>query len=373
MALDKNGKQLPPGIRQRSNGRYEGRVQYDGGRHSVYADTLTELKKKMTETRYKLEHGDFVASSNTTVDDWFKAWIEQYKVNQVKEGTVTAYQDNYRYYIKKSIGDRKLTDIRGEHIQKLYNDLAREKKSFACIRLVSAILNNCFKQALKNGLIERNPVPLATLPKAAPKKPRRVFTKEEQELFFKYAEGSYLYNLFALAIRTGLRSGEVRGLKLSDIDRTAGVIYVKRTLKKRNNGEYFEDTPKTATSMREIPLTKDMLSIIERQKHFYGEKIVHMDGYVFHLPEGGPISIERMQGEIDRIIKLITEDDNQFERFTSHCFRHTFATRAIENGMKPQTLKVIMGHSSLSMTMDLYSHVLPTTKAEEMDLIAKAF
>jgi len=313
MAVDKNGKQLPPGIRQRSNGRYEGRVQYEGERYSVYADTLTELKKKMTETRYKLEHGDFIASTNITVDDWFKAWIEQYKVNQVKEGTVTAYQDNYRYYIKINLGSRKLTDIRGEHIQKLYNDLAKAGKSLACIRLVSAILNNCFKQALKNGLIERNPVPLATLPKGAAKKKHRVFTTEEQNVFFEYAQGSYLYNLFALAVRTGLRSGEIRGLKLSDVDKAAGVLYVRRTLKKRSNGEYFEDSPKTATSKREIPLTKDMLSIIEQQKNFYGEKVVRMDGYIFHLPDGGPISIERLQGEIDRIIRLIEQNDIKFE------------------------------------------------------------
>jgi len=72
-------------------------------------------------------------------------------------------------------------------------------------------------------------------------------------------------------------------------------------------------------------------------------------------------------------LKKINKADISFERFTPHCFRHTFATRAIENGMKPQTLKTILGHSTLSMTMDLYSHVLPTTKAEEMEMIASAF
>ena len=79
MAVDKNGKPLPPGIRQRANGKYEGRVQYEFDRYSVYADTLTELKRKMTELRYKLEHGEFVASSKITVEEWFKTWMEQYK------------------------------------------------------------------------------------------------------------------------------------------------------------------------------------------------------------------------------------------------------------------------------------------------------
>lgn len=96
-----------------------------------------------------------------------------------------------------------------------------------------------------------------------------------------------------------------------------------------------------------------------------GSLWLYNEGYVFHLPEGGPLSWERVQNEINRIAKQINADGIEFERFTPHCFRHTFATRAIENGMKPQTLKTI-GLSTLSMTMDLYSHVMPTTKAEEI-------
>lgn len=373
MALDKNGKTLPPGIRQRSNGKYEGRVQYEFDRYSVYADTLTELKKKMTDLRYRLEHGEFIASSKITLSEWFKTWIEQYKENQVKAGTIISYNDYFTYYIKESLGKKKLVDIRGEHIQKLYNDLVKKGLALSSIKITSAILNGCLKQAMKNGLIERNPVPLATLPKGTAKSGHRVFTKEEQDIFMKYAQDSYLHNLFALAIRTGLRGGEIRGLKLSDVDKAANLLHIQRTLKYAVGRGFFEDTPKTATSMRDIPLTKDMLTIIEREKQAYGEKVLRMDGYIFHLPEGTPISRERFQGEIDRILKRINEAGITFERFTPHCFRHTFATRAIENGMKPQTLKTILGHSTLSMTMDLYSHVLPTTRAEEMELIAKAF
>ena len=373
MAVDKNGRTLPPGIRQRANGKYEGRVKVDYQSYSVYGDTITEVKKKMTELRYKLEHGEFVASSKITVEEWFKTWMEQYKENQVKVGTIISYTDYFNIYIKESLGKKKLVDIRGEHIQKLYNNLVKKGMALSSIKVVSAILNGCFKQAMKNGLIERNPVPLATLPKGRPKGQRRVFTKEEQDIFMEYAKGSYLYNLFALAIRTGLRGGEIRGLKLSDVDKAAGLLHIERTLKYASGRGFFEDAPKTATSRRDIPLTKDMLAILDRQKQLYGEKVLRMDGYIFHLPDGTPISRERLQNEIDRIVKRVNTDGIVFERFTPHCLRHTFATRAIESGMKPQTLKTILGHSTLSMTMDLYSHVLPTTRAEEMELIAKAF
>ncbi|WP_313185928.1 tyrosine-type recombinase/integrase [Lacrimispora sp.] len=373
MAVDKNGKTLPPGTRQRSNGKYEGRVQYESERYSVYADTLTELKRKMNDLRYKLEHGEFITNTKLTLGEWYKTWIEQYKENQVKVGTIISYNDYFNCCIKEGLGKKKLVDIRGEHIQKFYNDLKKRGFTLSSMRIVAAILNGCLKQAMKNGLIERNPVPLATLPKGKAKEEHRVFTKAEQDIFMEYAQDSYLYNMFALAIRTGLRGGEIRGLKLSDVDKSMSVLHVQRTLKYIVGKGFLDDTPKTTTSKRDIPLTKDMIAIIDREKQVYGEKVLRMDGYIFHLPDGTPISRERVQIEIDRIVKKINKADIPFERFTPHCFRHTFATRAIENGMKPQTLQTILGPSTLSMTMDLYSHVLPTTKAEEMEMIAGAF
>ena len=374
MAKDLKGKELPAGIRQRKNGKYEGRVQYENERYSVYADSLSELKIKMTELRYKLEHGSFIAKNRMTVKEWFETWIEDYKKNQVKVGTITAYTNYYSFYIDKYIGKRKMVDVRGEHIQRVYNGMLKDGLAVSTIKIISAVLNGCFKQAVKNGIIERNPVVLATIPRQGETKTRRVFSIQEQETFMQYAEGSYLYNLFALAIRTGMRSGEIRGLKFSDVDRKNGVIHIVRTLKyEGGNQGFFEDTPKTKTSKRDIPLTRDMINIIEEQLKKNRQEVVFINAYVFQSADGRPISRERLQTEINRILKGIHDAGIEFEYFTPHCFRHTFATRAIENGMRPQTLKAILGHSTLAMTMDLYSHVLPTTKAEEMELIANAF
>ena len=376
MAKDARGRELPKGIRQRDNGTFEGRVAVDGKRVSVYGNTVTEVKKKISETKYKMEHGIYVDQCNISFDEWFNTWLEEYKKNSVKSGTVFSYKNYYKYYIKDELGMRKLRDLRGEHIQHLYNKLKQDGIATSTIKIVSAVLSGCMKQALKNGLIERNPVPLAILPKAGAKKQSRVLTQEEQTLFLKYAKAknSYLYNFFALALRTGMRNGELRGLKYSDIDKKKMVIHVVRTLKYEEGRGLYEDTPKTASSTRDIPLTEDMLQIIENQKKFWGiSKIINKNEYVFHQGDKRPISRDCVQSEIDRVIALIREDGINFERFTCHGFRHTFATRAIESGMQPQTLKTILGHSTLSMTMDLYSHVLPSTKAEEMEAISGAF
>lgn len=157
------------------------------------------------------------------------------------------------------------------------------------------------------------------------------------------------------------------------LDRKKNVIHVQRTLKYLEHRGFFEDTPKIRTSKRDIPLTKDTLALLEAQKNFWGFKIVNLDRYLFCNENGDPLSRERVQGEIDRIIKRIRAAGHDFERITPHVFRHTFATRAIEAGMQPQVLKTILGHSSPAMTMDLYSHVMEDTKANEMEKIAMMF
>lgn len=372
MAIDKRGRKLPKGIQQRYDG-YESRPMINGKRYLVHGKTIAEVQKQVTELKYKLEHGLFVEKKKVTFEEWFNTWIEEYKKGRIKVGTLEAYQKYYNGCIKKRFGNVYITSIRGEHIQRLYNELVKEGYSISNIKVVSAVLNGCFSQALKNGLIERNPVDAATLPRQAEKKSRKALTKEQQELFMEYAKESYLYNLFAVMLRTGMRSGEVRGLKYTDIDKKNNIIHVQRTLKYIEHKGFFEDTPKTRTSKRDIPLTKDILTILEEQRTFWKFNIINLDRYLFCNENGEPLSRERIQGEIDRTIKKIHKAGYDFDRITSHVFRHTFATRAIEAGMQPQVLKTILGHSSLAMTMDLYSHVMEDVKADEMEKIQSAF
>ena len=373
MSKGLNGRELPKGIRQRVNGRYEGRVKYNYTSYSVYGNTVTETKKKMTELRYKLEHGLFVEKKKITFGEWYKIWLQEYKKNRIKNSTYNSYEKYYNGTLKARFENKYISDIRGEHIQKLYNDLVNEGYALSSIKIVAAVLNGSMQQALRNGLIERNPVKLAELPRQTEKSARQALTKEQQALFMEYAKESYLYNLFAVMLRTGIRSGEIRGLKYTDIDKKKGVIHITRTLKYIEGVGYLEDTPKTLTSTRDIPLLDDTLQLLEAQWRFYGFRVEKLDRYLFCNEEGKPLSRERVQSEIDRIIKRIVAAGHKFDRITSHVFRHTFATRAIEAGMQPQVLKTILGHSSLAMTMDLYSHVLPDTKAEEMAKLVNMF
>lgn len=374
MATDKRGRKLPKGIRQRSE-NFEGRFTYQGKSYSVHGRTITETQKCMTELKYRLEHGVFIEKKKITLNEWFETWMEEYKKNRIKRGTYENYKKNFYGIIQRryELGTMQISEIRGEHIQKLYNDLVKQGYALSTIKIVSAVLNGCMQQAFRNGLIERNPVKLAELPRQTEKKTRQAMTREQQAIFMEYAKESYLYNFYAVMLRTGMRNGEMRGLKYTDIDKRRNVIHIQRTLKHIEGEGYFEDTPKTRTSKRDIPLTPDILKYLEAQRNFFGFKIEKMDRYLFCNELGEPLSRARVRNETNRIVNKIRKAGNEFPDITPHIFRHTFATRAIEAGMQPQVLKSILGHSSLAMTMDLYSHVLPETRSEQMEKIAKVF
>jgi len=382
MAKDLNGKDLPKGITQRKDGRYMGRFEYKGEKFTFYNMDLRLLKKEMQDKRYEVEHGLYAKENKLTVGSWFNTWISEYKEPTVKRGTVNVYQKHYRFYIEEQLGKKRLCDVRPEHIQKLYNDMNKEGYSRNTIELVAVVLGGMYKQAVKNRLVRENPVSLATLPRVAEHKESRVMTIDEQKLFLRMAEDSRHYDIFLLALGTGMRSGELRGLEWSDIDFKNKTIHVTGTLVDVGK-EYLKDTPKTLTSRRDIPMLDSIVTLLKRVRKEQSESRLKvgdkwapkegLDNLVFTMEFGTPIPKNSLTVGVNRVVEKINNQGTVFEHITPHTFRHTFATRCIENGMPPQVLKTILGHSKLSMTMDLYSHVLPDTKADEIQKIANLF
>lgn len=385
MAKDKNGKQLPKGISQRKDGLYMGRFQYEGELYpSIYDKDLKVLEKKLNDLRYEVTHQMYTQSSKVTVGEWFDMWLKDYRGIRIKPGTQEVYRNTFNAHIKPAIGKKRVTSIRMEQIQKIYNSMANSNYAEGTIKLVGVILYGMFKQAVKSELISRNPVAMATIPKAKERKERVVLTAEQQKQFQTYAKTwSEHFRIFLLALCTGMRNGEVRGLFWSDIDFENRVIYVTGTLKYVKGIGHYKGTPKTKTSKRDIPMLGVCYDLLleqrqnqEDQKNLLGEwwePLKGLENLVFTSNDGKPVSREKVTAELNKIIKKMHDDHVNIPQFTFHSLRHTFATRGLEQGISLKIMQTILGHTTLAMTSDLYSHVLPTTKAQEMEKMAEVF
>ncbi len=373
-----SSKGLPKGISQRPDGRYMARFQYKGEKYCLYDYNIERLQEKMSDLKYEVRHGVYAKEGNVTVNEWFNVWMDEYKRNVVKEATLFRYESAYNKHIKNVLGDKKMKDIRPENIQKLYNAY----KGTETVVIAATILSGMFEQAYKNQIINKNPIPLTTIPKTRnSQKERRVLTLNEQEILLKYSKGA-LRDLVEVSLSTGMRTGEIRALEWSDIDFENKVIHITGTLAELG-GKVFKETPKTKTSARDIPMLENVEKIFMRikeeqeiKKAKLGDKYQSKEGLenlIFRSRRGTPVSNSCYVRMINRTVDKINNDGIEFEHVHPHTLRHTFATRCIESGIPPQVLKTILGHSSLAMTMDLYAHVLPDTKAEEMKKIADLF
>ncbi|GFI61950.1 transposase from transposon Tn916 [Clostridiales bacterium] len=371
-------KTLPKGITQRPDGRYMARFQHKGEKYCLYDYDLENLQRRITDLRYEVSHGVYAKEGKATVDSWFEIWLKDYKINNLKEATIFRYKSAYENHIKPVIGDKKLRDIRPEHIQRLYNSLSGMKT----VSIVASILSGMFEQAFKNQIINKNPIPMTTVPKQRnDKREMRVLTIEEQEILLKNSHGN-LKDLIEVSLSTGLRTGELRALEWNDIDFENKIIHVTGTLTEID-GRAFKDTPKTKSSRRDIPMLENVERIFLNKKEEQADKKEKMgeryrskkglENLIFRSRTGTPISNSCYVRMINRTVNRINGLGIEFEHIHPHTFRHTFATRCIEKGIPPQVLKTILGHASLAMTMDLYAHVLPDTKAEEMKKIASLF
>lgn len=375
---------MEKGITLRKDGRYCATVQYNGERHFIFGKSPQEVKKKRDDLRYELEHGIYCKPEKMTVASWFETWMKEYKGKQIKPTTAQRYRSAYDKHISPTLGKMKIGNVTSHIIQKELNSM-QDKGIIGTARIVYIILHEMFDRALKNELIPKNPMLAVSMPKAERKAAdeKRVLSKEEQQTFIEYAAGSTYYDLYITMLQSGMRINEACGLEWSSVDFKKHEIHVKGTLNYIRGKARYIGSPKSKTSRRTIPLLPEVEKILKgRRKKQLEERMMlgkdykeekGLEDIVFTYPEGGAFWDEAVRVDLKAIVSKIQIDFPAFEPITPHTLRHTFATRAAESGMPLQVLKTILGHSSLAMTADLYSHVLPDTKHEEMQKLIAYF
>lgn len=367
MGKSLEGKELGVGISQRKGGLYQARfTDRFGNRKTIYNYSLKELRKKLSQLITDDSRGCSL-KKDYTVDEWYKKWFSVYKENHIKENTKRYYSIIYRINIYNQIGLRRLTDIRKSDVQLLIENIKNDGYGYERQLKARWILQDMFQRAVEDDLIVKNPVSGIKL---LSKKSRKseVLTVQEQKDFLAFSKGTFYDNLFNVAINTGLRPGELFALTIDDVDLDENVIHVTKTLvyqKYLNDKKwtFHVEEPKTATSNRIVPINSlCRLYLLKQinQKEVLELKYPSKSPFLFTTAVNTPLSSQLYSSAIKTIVKKINmtrDKDNQFKAFTGHTFRHTFATRCFENGIEAKVVQSYLGHASLKMTMDLYTHV----------------
>ncbi len=301
-----------------------------------------------------------------TVFAWFDYWIENFKAGNVKTRTLQNYKDRFKHNIADCIGNMLLNDVKSLHCQNVLNQMAESGYCTSTVGLTRITMYSMFESAVENGLIAKNPVSNAVkCTKGKKPKVERVLTVDEQKAFLNAVKGKSNYNQYALVLLTGLRAGELAGLKWSDIDFEKGIIHVKRTIDYRTfTGEREIRSPKSKSGLHDIPLSDEAACILKNQRQkMLSLNIVPIEyhDFVFLSKRGNPIKNSTYNKDIQQKCRKAG-----IEHFSMHVLRHSFATRCAKARMQPKTLQSILRHSNIGVTMNIYVHCTDDRKAQEM-------
>lgn len=373
---------IPSGMRKKANGLFEKRFTVDGKRYSAYGHNVKECTENETLMREEIKAGLYTSNRNITLDSYFDEW-EKSRTGVIKDSSIKMNRSRYNNHIKSVLGETKLQKIEKREIVKLQQNLAQKLRASttnSVIVLLKTVLNAAVDDEIiiKNPAASVKPLRMDDRPKAS-ETIHRALTREEQQAFIQEAKQEWLYEFFCFSLCTGMRLNEIVALKWQDIDYINNVIHVTKTVSWKQGGGIRETSPKSETSKRDIPMNDTIKKVLQMQRKkmamIYGEIVARkMDSNIFIGSNGSrAVASSTVAFSINNVLKRLRQQGIEIERFTHHAFRDTFATRYIEEGGNMQTLQKILGHSSLAMTADLYAHVLPSTKQQEMKQVENGF
>lgn len=393
---DNRGRVLKEGESQRKNGTYDYRWKDKiGNRHSIYANTLDELRNKREMVLRDTMDGMKITAQRVTVNDMYNIWVQIKK--GVKDNTFQNYKYMYNQFVLDSLGRYKLLELKRSDVRRFYNDLVDKKGlTINTLDTIHTVLFQVLELAVEEDRIRINPSSnaLRELKKThnIDSVKRQALTAKEHEIFVNYLNSSEMATrwrpVFTVMINTGLRVGELTGLTWDDIDFDNNTISVNRTLVyyKHEDGKtrFAINTPKTKSGYRTIPMmdvAKDTL-LEERkiQKTLRTPQGMIIDGhtnFVFLNRYGSVQNQSMLNKALRRIVRFCNEEllsnvkENEevllLPRMSCHILRHTFATRQVEAGINLKVIQETLGHADIKTTLNIYADASEELKSNEFD------
>ncbi|MBO6305486.1 MAG: tyrosine-type recombinase/integrase [Selenomonadaceae bacterium] len=358
------------------------------GRKKFAAKTKKEAKDKGQAFLQQIKQGLDADFAKITVREWTDIWLNSYARPHIRPRTFEKYQSSLLSYIIPKFGAMKLEDLSSLKLQEHFNSLLVNGRqdgkglSASTVRATRRYFSMCLDDAIKAKLLIENPVQSTKAAKLT-KKEIVVLTKEEVTMLVNEAKNikspfmsKTLFVLIGLTVRTGMRQGEVFGLKWQDIDFNESSIFIRRSLAHIiGQGAVFQE-PKTKSGCRRIILLNEDIELLKEYRKWqqeYAEELgdkFDSNDLVFTTPFGMPISPTNFTR---RYFRPLLEKCGINKDFTFHGLRHTHATLLLKQGVNPKIVQERLGHSSIKVTMDTYSHVLPDIQRQALCAIEKIF
>ncbi len=340
--------------------------------------TQTEAAEALGEARRAIEAGGYLFDvEHMSFIEYLEMWLEGLPQTDMKPRTISDYRNETRRYIKPHLGEVKLTKLTPLHLERLYRKLMAEggqngrPLSPKTVLRVHRVIRKAIGDAERKGILQRNVARLADKPSTSQlDTERRAWTPEELRTFLKAAEGDELFALYRLAALTGMRRGELCGLRWEDVDLIAQTVKVRHALA-MINGTPEITTPKSRRSRRVIDIDEGTVQILRRHREkqleaaeFVGEGWTET-GYVFTTVVGTPQHPDNVS---KRFVALVRTLDVKY--LTLHGLRHTHATHLLSIGKNPRMVSERLGHADVAFTLQVYGQVLPGHQREAAEAAA---
>lgn len=321
--------------------------------------TKKDADKRLAELLHQLDNGGFVRPGKTTLAEFLVSWLEDYARPNLAPRSFERYQGVVAKHLTPALGNISLTRLRPEHLQKSYSAMLNEGLSARTVKFHHAVIHKALQTAVKWGLVSRNVADGVDVPRARPSE-MQTWDEDDIARFLESAKSGPYYALFYTALFTGMRRSELLALRWQDVDFAFSQVYVNRSLHHLKDGNYVFTQPKSARSRRTIALPPSAILTLkghkERQEAMRAMLGLPLkdDDLVFSSLEGHPLR----PNTITRAWTMLAARCG-VKVIRLHDARHTHASLMLKQGVHPKIVQERLGHASIGMTLDIYSHVAP--------------
>lgn len=359
-------------IFKRSSGKWRAQISLDGHRLSLTAATKAECQAWLRKLQDQIDQGLSYKGASLTLDEFLAYWLSTVHI-ALRPKVAHQYERIVANHISPTLGSTKLRELRPEQIDQLYQAELKLGIGNRTIRLTHAVLHRALKKANQMGYIARNPADSATPPRLICKE-MMVLDEEQVVRFLIAARNSRNYALFLLAVKTGMRQGELLGLKWSDLNWTSGVLQVRRQLQRVPSHGFTFCEPKTLAGRRSIQLGEGTLAALrDHMAYQQQEKSLlagrwQESGLIFTSSIGTPLDLRNLLRDFKEVLANAGLPPIRF-----HDLRHTAASIMLNRNIPVLTVSRILGHSKPSITLDVYGHLISGAQLEAARIMDEAF